>query len=368
MKGAKGVSEKLFGVWTERRTEAGLLKLEPGASHTVAGRGVYLVLSGSGECAGTPLQQYTTVYLETGETTTLRASETMELLHYGLARPLGYGGGGPHLRRGNAGGRIARRSLVAMHLIRRGVLSGLGVSAAGFAGRHPAARPRRRFLPGQDAHGDRRLCARAAASTPRRGWWRGISCASSRASPGSSSRTWKGAAGIIAANHLARRAAPDGLTLAVPGRSWFVEGHREKSGRNVRPDTARLCRQPGRGEFDDLHPVEHRRSRVSTISRIAPKTLSFGSLGSTTPTGMIPTMLAANGVPIKVIFGYVSTARVLLALEQGEIDGVFTVEDSFARRQDLIKNKVVIPILQNKPTLPGIPLVRDVLPPSQLPL
>ena len=99
-----------------------------------------------------------------------------------------------------------------------------------------------------------------------------------------------------------------------------------------------------------------------------PKPLSFGSLGSTTPTAMIPTLLAGHGAPIKVIFGYVSTARVLLALEQGEIDGVFTVEDSFARRQDLIKNKVVIPILQNKPTLPGIPLVRDVLPPSQQPL
>jgi hypothetical protein len=96
-----------------------------------------------------------------------------------------------------------------------------------------------------------------------------------------------------------------------------------------------------------------------------PKSLSFGSLGSTTPTAMIPTMLAREGLPIKVIFGYVSTARVLLALEQGEIDGVFTVEDSFARRQDLIKNKVVIPVLQNKLTLPGVPLVRDVLPPSQ---
>ena len=84
VKGAKGVSEKLFGVWTERRTEAGMLRLEAGASHTVAGRGVYLVLSGAGECEGKPLQKYTTVFLETGETTTLRASETMELLHYGL--------------------------------------------------------------------------------------------------------------------------------------------------------------------------------------------------------------------------------------------------------------------------------------------
>jgi hypothetical protein len=102
--------------------------------------------------------------------------------------------------------------------------------------------------------------------------------------------------------------------------------------------------------------------------KASPQPLSFGSLGSTTPTGMIPAMLAGNGAPIKVIFGYVSTARVLLALEQGEIDAVFTVEDSFARRQDLIKNRVIIPILQNKATLPGIPLIRDVVPPHQRPL
>jgi len=84
VKGAKGVSEKLFGVWTERRTEAGMLRLESGASHRVGGRGVYLVLSGSGSCQGTPLQQYTTVHLDHDEAATLRAAEAMELLHYGL--------------------------------------------------------------------------------------------------------------------------------------------------------------------------------------------------------------------------------------------------------------------------------------------
>ena len=84
VKGANGVSEKLFGVWTERRTEAGMLKLEAGASHKVAGRGVYLVLSGAGQCEGKPLQKYTCVFLDTGEATTLSASEPMELLHYGL--------------------------------------------------------------------------------------------------------------------------------------------------------------------------------------------------------------------------------------------------------------------------------------------
>jgi ABC-type amino acid transport substrate-binding protein len=177
----------------------------------------------------------------------------------------------------------------------------------------------------------------------------------------------EGAAGLVAANHLGRRVAPDGLTLAVPGRSWFVEGIVKNPGATYDPTQFAYVGSPGA-----VNSMVWVRSSTGVKSfedlKSHPRTLSFGSLGSTTPTGMIPTMLAGNGAPIKVIFGYVSTARVLLALEQGEIDGVFTVEDSFARRQDLIKNKVVVPILQNKPTLPGIPLVRDVLPPSQLSL
>jgi Tripartite tricarboxylate transporter family receptor len=185
--------------------------------------------------------------------------------------------------------------------------------------------------------------------------------------PGLVIQNMEGAAGLIAANHVARRVAPDGLTLAVPGRSWFVEGIVKNPGATYESTQFAYIGSPGATNsmvwvrastgiksFDDLKSY--------------PKALSFGSLGSTTPTGMIPTMLAGHGVPIKVIFGYVSTARVLLALEQGEIDGVFTVEDSFARRQDLIKNRVVVPILQNKATLPGVPLLRDVLPPSQQPL
>jgi ABC-type nitrate/sulfonate/bicarbonate transport system substrate-binding protein len=177
----------------------------------------------------------------------------------------------------------------------------------------------------------------------------------------------EGAAGVIAANHLGRRVAPDGLTLAVPGRSWFVEGIVKNPSVTFDPTQFAYIGSPGA-----VNSMVWVRASTGITSyddlKAHPKTLSFGSLGSTTPTGMIPTMLAGNGVPIKVIFGYVSTARVLLALEQGEIDGVFTVEDSFARRQDLIKKRIVIPVLQNKPTLPGVPLVRDVLPSSQLPL
>jgi hypothetical protein len=84
IKGAPGASEKLFGVFTERRTQARLVQLAAGAGLAVEGRGVYLVLSGAGEADGKPLQKFTTVFLDAGETGTLAARETTELLHYGL--------------------------------------------------------------------------------------------------------------------------------------------------------------------------------------------------------------------------------------------------------------------------------------------
>ena len=84
VRGAKGVSEKLFGVWTERRIEAGLIRLDAGAQHEVHGRGVFLVLSGAGACEGQPLRKFTTVYLDQDEHTVLQASQSTELLHYGL--------------------------------------------------------------------------------------------------------------------------------------------------------------------------------------------------------------------------------------------------------------------------------------------
>jgi hypothetical protein len=81
---ASGVGEKLFGIWTERRTLARLLKIDADCDYEAAGRGVYLVLAGAGACDAKPLKQYTTVYLDHGERARLRANERLEILHYGL--------------------------------------------------------------------------------------------------------------------------------------------------------------------------------------------------------------------------------------------------------------------------------------------
>jgi len=185
--------------------------------------------------------------------------------------------------------------------------------------------------------------------------------------PKSLVQNMEGAAGIVAANFLSSRAAPDGLTLAVPGRSWFVEG--VTNGIGVRFDPTKLSYVGSPGA---VNSVVYIRSATGVKNfeelKASKKTLSFGALASNTATAMVPVMLSRHGVPIKVIFGYGSSARVIVALEQGEADGYFTVEETFGHRKDLIEKQIISIILQNKPVHPGIPLLRDVLPKSDVPV
>jgi hypothetical protein len=185
--------------------------------------------------------------------------------------------------------------------------------------------------------------------------------------PGVIVQNMEGAAGALATNFLNQRVAPDGLTVSTPGRSWFVEGIVKGPGIGFDPTKFTYI-----GSAGGSNSVAYVRASTGIMTlddlKSARQTVTFGSLASTTPTAMVPLMLAGLGMPIKVVLGYVSTARVLVALEQGEVDAVFTVADSFARRQDLIANRIVVPILQSKPGLPDLPLVRDVLPPEQGPL
>src|SRR5262249_40046789 len=82
--GAPSVSEKLLGVFTERRSEAGFFRLDRGARFTARGKGVYVVVRVAGTVGEQPLRALTAVYLEPGESATFAASEETELLHFGL--------------------------------------------------------------------------------------------------------------------------------------------------------------------------------------------------------------------------------------------------------------------------------------------
>jgi hypothetical protein len=177
----------------------------------------------------------------------------------------------------------------------------------------------------------------------------------------------EGAAGLVAMNYVDKRAAADGLTIAMPGRSWYVEGALKGPGVAFDVDKLTFLGSPG-GVISALYVRPSTGVDSLAALKASPKPLTFGTLGSTTPTAMVPALLAAEGYPVKLISGYVSTARVLLALEQGEVDGFWTVDDSFARRHDLIDKAVVRPILQSRPHYPGVPVLRDAMPQSRRPL
>ena len=141
----------------------------------------------------------------------------------------------------------------------------------------------------------------------------------------------EGAAGLVAMNYVAKRVAADGLTIAMPGRSWYVEGALHGPGVGFDVDKVSFIGSPG-GVNSGLYVRTATGIDSLAALKSSLRALTFGTLGSTTPTAMVPALLARAGYPIKLVSGYVSTARILVALEQGEIDGFWTVEDSFARR------------------------------------
>jgi hypothetical protein len=141
----------------------------------------------------------------------------------------------------------------------------------------------------------------------------------------------EGAAGMVSLNHLDRRVAPDGLTLAVPGRSWYIEAIVRRRGIGIDPTRLTYVGSPGAVSAAGF---VHTRTGITTYAALkaALKPVTFGALGATTPTAMAPALLAANGAPVKIVLGYVSTARVLLALEQGLRSSTGWRAQSSARR------------------------------------
>ena len=79
-----GVSEKLLGMFTERRSQTSALKLDAGAILNGAGRGIYLVIRGTGRVGSDPLRPLTTVFLERGERVSFVAETEIEMVHFGL--------------------------------------------------------------------------------------------------------------------------------------------------------------------------------------------------------------------------------------------------------------------------------------------
>lgn len=73
--GEPGVWEKSVGAFTERRAQAGRLRIEAGATATLPARSIHVCLSGAGSVGAAPVRQLTVIHVAAGETATLTASE-----------------------------------------------------------------------------------------------------------------------------------------------------------------------------------------------------------------------------------------------------------------------------------------------------
>jgi hypothetical protein len=82
--GAPGVEEKALGTFSDCKTRAAKYKLDPGATFTATGRGIFMTLSGRGSVEGESCRRFTGLYLDSGESGTFRAEETMEIILLGL--------------------------------------------------------------------------------------------------------------------------------------------------------------------------------------------------------------------------------------------------------------------------------------------
>jgi hypothetical protein len=82
--GTAGVDEKVLGIFTDCQIPCTLYRIQPGATLTAQGRGIFMVMSGHGAVEDQTFRQYTSVYVDTAETTGFAADELSEILLLGM--------------------------------------------------------------------------------------------------------------------------------------------------------------------------------------------------------------------------------------------------------------------------------------------
>ncbi len=82
--GAPGLREKHLGIFTDCEIKAARYGLEVASSFTAKGRGIYMVISGTGRLEEEHFEPLTTVYLGDGETVQFRAETQTDILFMGM--------------------------------------------------------------------------------------------------------------------------------------------------------------------------------------------------------------------------------------------------------------------------------------------
>jgi tripartite-type tricarboxylate transporter receptor subunit TctC len=176
-------------------------------------------------------------------------------------------------------------------------------------------------------------------------------------------RNMPGAGGIVLGNYINSVAAPDGLTLAMPGRSGFLLSNVVPQ-KGISYDLTKLAYVGGAGSAVNALWLSAK-LRIASIAELKARKpdIVIGALTARSENAIAPRVLASyEGWPLKIVTGYAGFSEVLIAVERGEVDGLFTHEGSVANtRPDMIAAGALKPVVQSYQSLPGVPVLADVV-------
>ena len=173
-----------------------------------------------------------------------------------------------------------------------------------------------------------------------------------------------GAGGLIGVNHVYKVAKPDGLTMATPIGTMFVDQLIGKPGIEFDGQKFEYIGAPAQ---DTQLLIVHKRTGLKTAEQwLAHSTpVKFGSTGPGSANESIPKIAKeALNLPLQVVSGYKGSSVIRLAFNSGEVDGVANAWESMVSTwpQELQNGEAVI-LLQaagkRHPDLPNVPLVID---------
>ena len=176
-----------------------------------------------------------------------------------------------------------------------------------------------------------------------------------------------GAGSLISANYIARRAKPDGLTVAVFNNSLMVQKALGDKTVKVAFEKLEYVGAPSKGEVVcRLHRENHPGQGAQLQGPINMGSIRAGSAGYDIPVIMNKTM----GTNFKLISGYGGTATIRLALESHEVDGFCSQWESMrvtARSMlDAEGGQKLVPFIIDShsyqdPETKNLPLFKDVI-------
>ena len=177
-------------------------------------------------------------------------------------------------------------------------------------------------------------------------------------SPTIVAKNMPGAGGITLANMLYANVAADGLTIGMPGRSGFLLSKIVNT-KGVRFDPSKFIYIGSAGSTNSILWLR-RETGVANMQQLKQsRELVLGAWSARSQNAIVPKVLASyRGWPLRVVHGYRGTLETLLALERGEIDGLYSHEGTIqAGRPDLFEGGKIVPLFQSAPELEGVPVI-----------